>query len=115
MLQYPRVYLLERKCNKEILYFNERRLRERCCKRSDQTTTRYYKYAINKLGLWQRIQKNGMFMCRKSSSQFWDLLTVLLEDPEYEKFIGMVLILKGTYFGKVDFINTFLMDFCLLL
>ena len=27
----------------------------------------------------------------------------------------MVLILKGTYCGKIDFINTFLMDFCLLL
>ena len=42
-------------------------------------------------------------------------LTVLLEDPEYENLIGVVLILKGTYFGKADFINTFLMDFCHLL
>ena len=56
--------------------------------------------------------KNGMFMCRKNFIQFWD---VLLEDPEYKNFIGVVSILKGTYFGKVDFINTFSMDFCLLL
>ena len=42
-------------------------------------------------------------------------LTVLLEYPEYEKFIGIVLLLKRTYFGKVDFKNTFLIDFCLLL
>ena len=42
-------------------------------------------------------------------------LTVLLEDHEYENFIGVVSILKGTYFVKVDFINTFLMDFCPLL
>ena len=42
-------------------------------------------------------------------------LMVLLEDPEYENFISVVLILKGTKFGKIDFINTFLMDFCLLL
>ena len=27
----------------------------------------------------------------------------------------MASILKGTYFGKFNFINTFLMDFCLLL
>ena len=42
-------------------------------------------------------------------------LTVLLADPEYENFISVVLILKGTRFGKIDFINTFLIDFCLLL
>ena len=48
------------------------------------------------------------------SVNFGIALTVLLEDPEYENFIGVVSILKGTYFGKVDFINTFLMDFCLL-
>ena len=40
---------------------------------------------------------------------------VLLEDHEYENFICVVSILKGTYFVKVDFINTFLMDFCPLL
>ena len=38
---------------------------------------------------------------------------VLLGDPEYENFIGVVSILTGTYFGKVNFICTFLMDFCL--
>ena len=38
---------------------------------------------------------------------------VLLGDPEYENFIGVVSILTGTYFGKADFIYTFLMDFCL--
>ena len=37
-------------------------------------------------------------------------LMVLLGDPEYENFIGVVSILAGTYFGKVDFIYTFLMD-----
>ena len=42
-------------------------------------------------------------------------LMVLLGDPEYENFIGVVSILAGTYFGKVDFIYTFLMEFCLLL
>ena len=57
-----------------------------------------------------RYVKNGMFMCRKNCA-----LTVLLEDHEYENFIGVVSILKVTYFVKVDFINTFLMDFCLLL
>ena len=36
-------------------------------------------------------------------------------DPECENFIGVVSILTGTYFGKVDFGYTFLMDFCLLL
>lgn len=42
-------------------------------------------------------------------------LTVLLEYPEYEKFIGIVLLLKRTYFGKVDFVNTFSIDSRLLL
>ena len=54
-------------------------------------------------------------MPQKFQSILGCALTVLLEDPEYENFIGVVSILKGTYFGKVDFINTFLMDFCLLL
>ena len=39
----------------------------------------------------------------------------LFEDPECENYIGVVLILKGTYFGKVNFTNIFLIDFCLLL
>ena len=42
-------------------------------------------------------------------------LTVLLEHPQYDNFIGVASILKGTYFGKVNFINTFLMDFFVLL
>ena len=42
-------------------------------------------------------------------------LTALSEDPEYENFIGVVLILKGIYIWKIDFINIFLMDFCLVL
>ena len=42
-------------------------------------------------------------------------LMVLLGDHEYENFIGVVSILTGTYFGKVVFIYTFLMEFCLLL
>ena len=33
-------------------------------------------------------------------------LMVLLEDSEYETFIDVVSILKGIYFGKVGFINT---------
>ena len=35
--------------------------------------------------------------------------------PECENFIGVASILTGTNFGKVDFVYTFLMDFCLLL
>ena len=54
-------------------------------------------------------------MPQKLESILGCALTVLLEDPEYENFIGVVSILTGTYFGKVDFIYTFLMDFCLLL
>ena len=54
-------------------------------------------------------------MPEKFQSILGRALAVLLEDPEYENFIGVVLILKVTYFGKIDFINTFLMDFCLLL
>ena len=54
-------------------------------------------------------------MPQKLESILGCALTVLLEDLEYENFIGVVSILKGTYFGKVDFINTLLMDFCFLL
>ena len=76
-----------------------------------------YKYAINKPGLWEWcIHKNwNVYVPEKFQSILGRALTVLLEDPEYENFIGVVLILKVTYFGKIDFINTFLMDFCLLL
>ena len=41
--------------------------------------------------------------------------TVLLEDPEYENFVGVVSILKGTYFEKDDCTDTFSLDFSLLL
>ena len=81
-----------------------------------QLGDRNYKYAINKPGLWKRMRKKwNVYVPEKFQSILGRALTVLLEDPEYENFIGMVLILKGTYFGKVDFINTFLMNFCLLL
>ena len=81
-----------------------------------QLRDRNYKYAINKPGLWEWIhKKSNVYMPQKFQSILGCALTVLLEDPEYENFIGVVSILKGTYFGKVDFINTFLMDFCLLL
>ena len=81
-----------------------------------QLRDRNYKYAMNKPGLWERIRKKwNVYVPQKFQSILGCALTVLLEDPEYENFIGVVSILKGTYFGKVDFINTFLMDFCLLL
>ena len=81
-----------------------------------QLRDRNYKYAINKPGLWERIRKKwNVYVPQKFQSILGCALTVLLEDPEYENFIGVVSILRGTYFGKVDFINTFLMDFCLLL
>ena len=81
-----------------------------------QLRDRNYKYAINKPGLWERIRKKwNVYVPEKFQSILGRALTVLLEDPEYENFIGVVLVLKGKYFGKVDFINTFLMDFCLLL
>ena len=60
-------------------------------------------------------RKWNVYVPEKFQSILGRALTILLEDPEYEKLIGVVLILKGTYFGKVDFINTFLMDFYLLL
>ena len=75
-----------------------------------------YKYTINKPGLWERIrEKWNVYVPQKFQSILACALTVLLEYTEYENFIGVVSILKGTYFGKVNFINTFLMDFCLLL
>ena len=66
--------------------------------------------------MWKRIYKKwNTYVSEKFQSILECAFTVLLEDLEYEKFIGMVSILKGTYFEKVDFINTFLMDFRLLL
>ena len=81
-----------------------------------QLRDRNYKYAINKPGLWERIRKKwNVYVPQKFQSILVCALMVLLGDPEYENFIGVVSILAGTYFGKVDFIYTFLMDFCLLL
>ena len=81
-----------------------------------QLRDRNHKDAINKPGLWEWIRKKwNVYVPQKFQSILGCALTVLLEDPEYKNFIGVVSILKGTYFGKVDFINTFLMDFCLLL
>ena len=81
-----------------------------------QLRDRHYKYAINKPGLWVRIRKKwNVYVPEKFQSILGRALTVLLENPEYENFMGMVLILKRTYFGNIDFINTILMDFCLLL
>ena len=81
-----------------------------------QLRDRNFKYTINKPGLWERIHKKwNIYVPQKFQSIFGCALTVLLEDPEYENFTGVVSILKGTYFGNVDFTNTFLMDFCLLL
>ena len=99
------------------MYFNERRLCTDIEKEViKQLRDRNYKYAINKPNLWERIRKKwNVYVPQKFQSILGCALTVLLEDPEYENFIGVVSILRGTYFGKVDFINTFLMDFCLLL
>ena len=81
-----------------------------------QQQDRNYKYAINKPGLWEQIRKKwNVYVPQKFQPILGCALTVLLEDHEYENFIGVVSILKVTYFVKVDFINTFLMDFCLLL
>ena len=80
-----------------------------------QIRNRSYKYAINKPGLWERILKKwNAYVPQKFQSILGCALTVLLEDPNYGNLIGVVSILKGTYLGKVDFINTVLMDFCLL-
>ena len=81
-----------------------------------QLRDRNFKFAVNKPGLWERIHKKwNIYVPQKFQSIFGCALTVLLEDPEYENFTGVVSILKGTYFGNVDFTNTFLMDFCFLL
>ena len=73
--------------------------------------------AINKPGLWEWIRKKlNVYVPQKFQLILGcALLMVPLEDPKYENFIGVVFILKETYFGKVDFINTFLTDFFLLL
>ena len=60
-------------------------------------------------------KKWNVYVLQKFQSMLGCALTVILKHPEYENFIGVVSMLRGTYFGKVDFINTFLMDFCLLL
>ena len=81
-----------------------------------QLRNRNHKDAINKPGLWEWMRKEwNVYVPQKFQSILGCALTVLLEDPAYENFIGAVSILKGTYFGKGDFINTFLTDFCLLL
>ena len=73
--------------------------------------------AINKPGLWEWIRKKSNVYVPQKFQLILGcaLLMVPLEDPKYENFIGVVFILKETYFGKVDFINTFLTDFFLLL
>ena len=81
-----------------------------------QLRDRNYKYAINKPGLWERIRKKwNVYVPKKFQSILGCALMIPLGDPECENFIGVVSILTGTYFGKVDFVYTFLMDFCLLL
>ena len=73
--------------------------------------------AINKPGLWEWIRKKSNVYVPQKFQLILGcaLLMVPLEDPKYENFIWVVFILKETYFGKVDFINTFLTDFFLLL
>ena len=81
-----------------------------------QLQNRNYKYAMNKPGLWERIRKIwDAYVPKKIHSILGCALTVLLEDREFQNFFGVVSISKGPYFGKVSFINTFLMDFCVLL
>ena len=81
-----------------------------------QLRDRNYKYAINKPGLWERIRKKwNVYVPQKFQSILGCASTVLLEDPEYENFIGVVSILKGTYFEKDDCADTFSLDFSLLL
>ena len=63
-----------------------------------QLRDRNCKDAINKPGLWDWIRKN---MPQKFQSILGCALMVLLEDPEYQNFIGVASILKGTSFGKV--------------
>ena len=81
-----------------------------------QLRDRNHEDAINKPGLWEWIRKKwNVYVPQKFQSILGCALMVPLEDPKYENFIGLVFILTETYFGKVDFINTFLTDFCLLL
>ena len=81
-----------------------------------QLRDRNYKYAMNKPGLWERIRKKwNVYVPQKFQSILGCASTVLLEDPEYENFIGVVSILKGTYFEKDDCADTFSLDFSLLL
>ena len=60
-----------------------------------QLRDRNYKHAINKLGSRERL-------CKKWPQKFHSIsgcaLAVLLKDPEYENFIGVVFILKETIF-----------------
>ena len=60
-------------------------------------------------------KKCNVYVLQNFQSILVCALTVLLEHPEYDNFIGVASILKGTFFGKVNFINTFLMDFFFLL
>ena len=61
-----------------------------------------YKDAINKPGLSDWIRKKwNVYVPQKFQSILGCALTVLLEDPEYQNFIGVASLLKGTYFGKV--------------
>ena len=62
-----------------------------------QLRDRNYNYAMN-IYLYVLGKVQPILQCAS---------TVLLEDPEYENFIGVVSILKGTYFTKVDFIIHF--------
>ena len=81
-----------------------------------QLRDRNYKYAINKPGSWKQIRRKlNVYVPEKFQSILGRTSAALLEDPECENYIGVVLILKGTYFGKVNFTNIFLIDFCLLL
>ena len=67
-----------------------------------------YKYAINKPGLWEVIRKKwNVYVPQKFQWILECALTALLEDPECWNVIGVASILKETYFGNVDFINTF--------
>ena len=52
---------------------------------------RNYKYAINKPGLWEQIRKKcNDYVPEKFQSILGCALTVLLEGPEYENFIGVI-------------------------
>ena len=65
-----------------------------------QLRDRNHKDVINKPGLWEWIRKRwNVYVLQKFQSILGCALTVLLEDLEYENFIGVVSILKGIYFG----------------